>query len=164
MAKQILDEGLRELVRIHNTDIEGTMNMYAGLTRIKGVSWGISNAVCKILAIDKGTKVGTLTDDEIKKVEIAIKNVHKELPYYMLNRPRGPEGAKHLIMSDMELQHSMEIRKLREIQSYRGIRHALGLPVRGQRTRSHFRRGRAVGVEKKKLKQKVGTKKPEGKK
>jgi len=53
----------------------------------------------------------------------------------------------------------MDVKDLREIQSYRGIRHALGLPVRGQRTKAHFRHGKSVGVIKKKIKQKVGTKK-----
>ena len=154
-------EKLKEIVRILNTDIPGTAKIYYGLTRIKGISWLLSNVICHILKIDKNKIVGTLTNEEIKKLEETIKNLHlQNLPAFILNRPRTKQGkAKHLLSSDLELQIKMDIKDLREIQSYRGIRHALGLPVRGQRTKAHFRHGKSVGVIKKKIKQKVGTKK-----
>ena len=50
------------------------------------------------------------------------------------------------------------LKRLREIKCYRGIRHSLGLPVRGQRTKAHFRKGKAVGVQKGKVKSKKGGK------
>ncbi|HIH66211.1 MAG TPA: 30S ribosomal protein S13, partial [Nanoarchaeota archaeon] len=94
----------------------------------------------------------TLSDTEIKALEETIKSLHtRALPTFILNKPKMHEGAaKHLIGTDLELQLRTDIRGMRDIQSYKGIRHALGLPVRGQRTKSHFRHGRAVGVTKKK--------------
>ena len=46
-------EKLKEIVRILNTDIPGTAKIYYGLTRIKGISWLLSNVICHILKIDK---------------------------------------------------------------------------------------------------------------
>jgi len=56
-----------KIIRIASKDIEGKMGIYAGLTKIKGISWGLSNAICKILKIDKTKKIGSLTKEEIKK-------------------------------------------------------------------------------------------------
>ena len=158
-------EKLREIIRILHTDIPGKAKIYSGLTHIKGISWSVSNAVCYILGINKQRRAGSLTDEEIKKIELTLKNLHSyNLPAHLFNRQRTTEGKPiHFLTSDLELQLKTDIKSLREIQSYKGIRHALGLPVRGQRTRSHFRHGKTMGVSKKKLKQKVGTKKPESK-
>lgn len=160
-AKSQPQPQLKEIVRILNTDIKGDANIYYGLTLIKGISWTLSNVICYLLKIQKERKVGSLNDAERKKVEELIKNLDSQnLPAFILNRPRTADGrAKHLISSDLDLQIRMDVKRLREIQSYRGIRHALNLPVRGQRTKSHFRRGKSLGVVKKKLKQKVGTRK-----
>ena len=151
---------LKEMVRILNTDIPGEANIYYGLTRVKGISWNLSNVVCHIINLERTRKVGSLNDSEVSKIEETIKNLHtQKIPTFILNRPRTDKGeARHLTGTDLELQTKMDIKKLREIQSYRGIRHALGLPVRGQRTRSHHRHGKTIGVVKKKQKQKVGTK------
>ena len=133
------------LVRILSTDIPGSKNIYTGLTRIKGVSWGFSNAVCHILRIDKNRKISTLNAEEIKKISDFIKN--PMLPEFMLNRRKDVETGKssHLIGSDLELKKEFDIKRLKKIRSYRGWRHATGQPTRGQRTRSHFRtRGKGV--------------------
>ena len=72
------------LVRILSKDIEGKMKVYPGLTKIKGVSWAFSNAVCKTLNIDKNRTIGSLTEEEIQKISDFIKN--PKLPEYILNR------------------------------------------------------------------------------
>lgn len=151
-ATQKPQQEMKEVVRILNTDINGDSNTYYGLTKITGISWNLSNAICYILKLDKTTKVGTLPNETIKKIEETIKNLGSQnLPAFILNRPRTSSGkANHLTGSDLELQKRMDIKRLRDIQSYKGIRHALNLPVRGQRTKSNFRKGRAVGVIKKK--------------
>lgn len=161
---QAKQEQMKEIVRILNTDVKGEAKVYYGLTRIKGISWTLSNVICYLLKIDKNKKIGTFSDIEIKKIEETIKNLHSQnLPSWILNRPRTEEGSsKHLISHDLDLQKRMDIKRLRDIQSYKGIRHALALPVRGQRTRSHFRKGKAVGVVKKKPQK--STKKKKGKK
>ena len=66
-AKETKSE--ERIVRILSKDIEGAMKIYPGLTKIKGVSWALSNAICKSLKINKYRKIGSLTDEEIKIVE-----------------------------------------------------------------------------------------------
>lgn len=144
------DEG--RVVRILAKDIEGGTKVYAGLTKIKGVSWGMSNAVCKILKIDKNKKIGALTDAEIKKISDFIKN--PEVPKYLVNRRDDfvTGEDKHLSGSDLELQKEFDIKRLKKIKSYRGFRHMAGLPTRGQRTKSNFRPNKKKAGIKKKVK------------
>ncbi len=133
------------IVRILSKDIEGGMKIYPGLTKIKGVSWSLSNAVCKILKIEKNRKIGSLTDNEILKISEFIKN--PQVPKHLINRRNDFETGenKHLIGGDLELQTEFDIKRLKKIKSYRGYRHMSGLPSRGQRTRSHFRINRRKG-------------------
>ena len=70
--KKGLDE--TRVVRILSTDIEGKMQVYPGLTKIKGVSWSMSNATCRILDIDKRKKIGALSETELKKITEFLKN------------------------------------------------------------------------------------------
>ena len=137
-----------KLVRIHSEDIEGGMRVYAGLTKIKGISWAMANAVCKALGIDKSRKIGSLNPEEIKKISEFIKNPDSRIPHYLLNRRKDFETGKdrHLSGSMLELQKELDIKRLKKIKSYRGIRHAAGQPVRGQRTKSHFRTNRPKGA------------------
>ena len=134
------------IVRIHSKDIEGKMGVYAGLTKIKGISWAFSNALCKKLGIDKKRKVGSLTEEEIKKITEFIKK--PSVPKYLVNRRMDfAEGEdKHLTGSDLELQKDFDVKRLKKIKSYRGLRHSAGLPLRGQRTRSNFRKNRRKGA------------------
>jgi len=144
------------IVRILDKDIEGGMKIYAGLTKIKGVSWSMANAVCKKLKIDKNRKIGSLTDAEIKKIIDFIKN--PEVPGFIFNRRSDFETGKerHLTGTDLELQKEFDIKRLKKIKSYRGIRHSAGLPERGQRTKSNFRKNKKKGAGNKRK-----TKKPE---
>jgi small subunit ribosomal protein S13 len=127
------------LVRILSTDIPGNKRILAGLTRIKGVSWSFSNALCHKLGIDKEKKIQDLSPEEIKIISDFIKS--PELPEFLLNRRKDIETGKtgHLIGADLDLQKEFDVKRLKKIRSYRGLRHALGQPVRGQRTKSHFR-------------------------
>lgn len=140
------------VVRILSRDIEGKMSVYSGLAKIKGISWAISNAICKKLDLDKNKKIGSLTEEEIKKITAFIKNT--ELPPYLLNRARDFESGedKHLIGSDLELRKEFDIKRLKKIKSYRGLRHSSKLPLRGQRTKGNFRpnRKKGGGIKKKK--------------
>lgn len=137
------------VVRILSTDIPGSRKIFVGLTRIKGVSWSFSNAICRILKIDKDRKISTLSREEIEKITAFLKN--PKLPEFLLNRRKDFEtGANmHLFGTDLDLQKEFDIKRLKKIRSYRGLRHATGQPTRGQRTRSHFRKAgkkKAVGV------------------
>src|SRR3989344_107293 len=59
--------------------------------------------------------------------------------------------SEHLVGSNLELRKEFDIKRLKKIKSYKGYRHSAGLPVRGQRTRAHFRknRSRGAGIKKK---------------
>lgn len=138
------------LVRILSRDIEGKLNLYVGLTKIKGISWGFANAICKALNLDKKRKIGSLSKEEIEKVSEFIKK--PKIPTYLLNRKIDVETGenKHVTGNDLDLQKEFDIGRMRKIKSYRGLRHTLGQPVRGQRTKSHFRRNKkkSVGIKK----------------
>ena len=141
-----------KVVRILSEDIEGGMKIYAGLTKIKGVSWSLSNALCKILKIDKNRLIGSLTKEEITTLSEFIKD--PKVPKYLLNRRDDFETGedKHIVGSTLDLTKEFDIKRLKKIKSYRGLRHAAGLPLRGQRTRSNFRsnRRKGAGIKKKK--------------
>ena len=133
------------IIRILSEDIEGRMTLYSGLAKIKGISWSFSNAICKKLKMDKRRKIGSLKDEEIKVIINFIKN--PDVPEHILNRRRDFDTGEniHLTGTDLELRKEFDIKRLKKIKSYRGIRHSAGLPLRGQRTRSNFRRNRAKG-------------------
>ena len=134
------------VVRILSQDLEGKMTVYAGLSRIKGISWAVSNAICKNLGIDKKRKIGSLTEEELKKISGFMKD--PKLPEFLLNRKFDFEDGKnhHLTGSDLDLRKEFDIKRLKKTKSYRGIRHTAGLPLRGQRTKSNFRKNRKKGV------------------
>lgn len=140
-----------KIVRILSKDIEGRMKVYPGLTKIKGISWSVSNAICKIIGMDKNKKIGSLTESEIKKITDFVKN--PKLPAHLPNRRFDLETGedRHLTGVGLELRNDFDIKKLKKIKSYRGYRHQLGLPMRGQRTRGNFRRNKmkSVGIKKK---------------
>lgn len=135
-----------KIIRLLSKDIEGKMKIYPGLTKVKGISWSLSNAICKKLKIDKNRRIGSLTKEEIAKISEFIKN--PEVPKQIVNRRDDFETGKdkHLIGSDLELQNEFDIKKLKKIKSYRGYRHMSGLPSRGQKTKGHFRKNRSKGV------------------
>ncbi len=142
------------LTRIISTDVPSRLSIYAGLTKIKGVSWALSAAICKQLNLDKNRKVSTLNDAEIDKITAFIKNLSAaNLPTWLLNRRKDIDSGKdkHLITTELDLQREFDIRKMKKIKCYKGIRHSLGQPVRGQRTRAHFRKGRSIGVTRAKI-------------
>jgi small subunit ribosomal protein S13 len=146
------------IIRILQTDIPGNKNVYAGLTRIKGVSWSISNALCILAKLDKNKKVETLTKEEIQKIEETLKKY--EFPRFLFNRKNDFATGKdsHIFGSDINLHEELDIKRLKKIRSWRGWRHALGQPTRGQATKSHFRVNRKKGVGVKSKKPALGVK------
>ncbi|MBS3144013.1 30S ribosomal protein S13 [Candidatus Woesearchaeota archaeon] len=140
----------KELIRVASTDIPGKKKLYYGLTNIHGISYSFSNALCLTLNLDKNRKIGSLNEKEIKDIETSISHPEK-IPAWVRNRRKETEtGADvHAIGSNLKLMQEFDVRRLKKIRSYRGMRHALGLPVRGQSTKAHFRHGKVVGVVKK---------------
>jgi len=150
LKQQKEDEYLDSLVRIYSKDVPGNKQTYIGLTYIKGISWSISNAICRILNIDKRTKISQLSKSQIESIESFLQK--PQLYNYLKNRQRDFElgESKHILTNELDMVKDFDIKRMRQIKSYKGMRHALKQPVRGQRTRSHFRTtGVAVGVKKK---------------
>jgi len=137
-----MEEKSEMLVRVLGYDIPGSRNLIAGLTWIKGISWAISNAVCLQLKFSRNKKISELSKDDIKKIEDTLKNL--QIPDFMKNRRFDHETGetKHVYGSDLDMIREFDIKRLKKIKSYKGVRHAYKLPVRGQRTRSHFRKNK----------------------
>jgi small subunit ribosomal protein S13 len=142
-----------KIVRILSKDIPGEKSIYAGLAKIKGISWSFSNALCKKMNISKDKKIEELSKEDIKKITEFVKN--PPVPDFLVNRRKDLDSGenKHFIGEDLNLRKDFDIKRLKKIKSYKGIRHLGGRPVRGQRTRANFRRERrkkgAIGVSKK---------------
>ncbi|MBI3052165.1 30S ribosomal protein S13 [Candidatus Woesearchaeota archaeon] len=148
-------ENFRYLVRVANTDLDGNKQIAAALRKIKGVSYSFAAAVCSLSSVDRMKKAGILTDEEVKSLEMNIRNAPELMPAWMLNRRKDVEDGlnKHLLTTDLAYSLENDVKLMKKIRSYRGIRHGMGAPVRGQRTRSNFRRnkGKVLGVVKKKV-------------
>ncbi|MBI2655469.1 30S ribosomal protein S13 [Candidatus Woesearchaeota archaeon] len=145
---------LKYFVRIANTDLDGNKAIGNALIKIKGISFMLSNAICRAAAIDPAKKTGYLNDNEVSRIDEAIKEPSKfRVPPWLFNRRKDPEdnADKHLIGSGLTFTQDNDIKMMKKIKSYKGIRHMLGLPVRGQRTRSNFRKnkGKVLGVKRK---------------
>ena len=148
-----MPEKTRGIVRIAGTDVKGENQLFVSLQKIRGVGSVFANAICKVNNLDKNKKVGDLSSTEIKKIEETLKNPAKfGIPDWMFNRRKDLETGenKHLVGPDLSFTQKQDVKKMINVKSYRGVRHMYGLPVRGQRTRSSFRKGKTVGVVRKK--------------
>jgi len=149
----------RDIVRILDADVTGNMTTWLAISNVKGVGLMLSNAVCSVLGLEKLGKVGYLSLADIEKIEDCVSNPGKYgIPIWMFNRRKDLDTGenKHLVGSDLTFAINTQIRFLKKIKCYRGIRHSRGLRVRGQRTRSTGRTGRTLGVIKKKEAPKTG--------
>ena len=154
-----MSQEYRHILRIMGTDVQGTLKTIYALTKIKGVNLSLANAVLKKAGLNPDLRVGLLTETDIGKIEDIIKEPTKYgLPHWLFNKRKDVETGKdsHLISADLMLRTKMDIDQAKDIRSWRGYRHAYGLKVRGQRTKTTGRAGKALGVKKKTLQQKSG--------
>jgi small subunit ribosomal protein S13 len=154
-----MSQEYRHILRIMGTDVQGTLKNVYALTEIKGISLSLSNAILKKAGVNPDLRVGFLTETEIGKIEEIIKEPTKYgLPNWLFNRRKDTKTGKdiHLINADLVLRTKMDIDQAKEIRSWRGYRHAYGLKVRGQHTKTTGRAGKALGVKKKTLMHKPG--------
>ena len=143
------------IIRVARTDLNGKAPLYQALQKIKGVSNMMANAVCAVTQLDKNMKAGDMNEEHVKKLDDFFENpTNYNLPEWMFNRRKDRETGevKHLVGAKLDFTQEGDIKRLRMIRSYRGIRHQFKLPLRGQRTRSNFRKnkGKAMGVKRKK--------------
>lgn len=108
------------MARIAGVDLPREKRVEIGLTYIFGIGRTLSNRILSKTGINPDTRVRDLTDDEISKLR---ENIDKE---------QKVEG-------DLRREVSLNIKRLMEIGCYRGRRHKMGLPVRGQRTKTNAR-------------------------
>src|SRR3989338_4455719 len=122
MAEQ--KQELKYFVRIANTDLDGNKSLYHSLTKIKGISFMLSNAIRNAARIEKTKKTGYLTDDEASKIDTIIKDpaVFK-IPSWLFNRKRDPQDGsdKHLIGPTLTLAQDNDIKMMKKMKSYKGI-------------------------------------------
>jgi small subunit ribosomal protein S13 len=149
-----MSEGFRHILRIVDVDVDGTLKAAYAFAKVKGVSFNLASAVLRTAKVDPEKRAGFLTDAEIEKIEDVLKEPAKyELPAWLFNRRKDAESGKdsHLISADLVLRTKMDIDQMKNIKSWRGYRHAYGLKVRGQRTKTTGRAGKALGVKKREL-------------
>jgi len=144
----------RHIVRLSGTDLDGSKKLIYGLTKIRGVGVSLANAIAKAADLKAETRVGNLTEAEVEKIEDIIADPTKYgIPGRLLNRRKDLESGRdlHFVGPDLALRVKSDIDFMKDIRTWKGIRHSLGLKVRGQRTRTTGRMGKAVGVRKKLL-------------
>ena len=108
------------MARIAGVDLPKNKRAEIGLTYIYGIGRTTSQAILAKAGVDKNKRVAELNDEEVAKIRSIIQSDHKV------------EGA-------MRSEVQMNIKRLMDVGSYRGLRHRKGLPTRGQRTRTNAR-------------------------
>lgn len=111
--------------RIQGVDIPGDKPLYISLQYIYGIGRSKAFEICFSLSLDPASKAGRLTEDENSRISTLL-------------------DREHLVEGTLRRFLQMNIMRLREIQSYRGLRHKRSLPVRGQRTRTNARTRKGV--------------------
>jgi len=142
----------RHVLRVAGTNIDGTKKVVYGLSHIRGVGASYAAAVVRAAEVRPELRMGDLSEEEVQKLEDVMRDPAKyALPPRIFNRRKGLDSGRdvHLIGADLALSQKSDIDFMADIRSWKGIRHSLGLKVRGQRTRTTGRKGRAVGVAKK---------------
>ena len=107
------------MARIAGINIPMNKHVVIGLTHIFGVGRSRAKVICETTGIKPTTKVKDLTEAEVNAIRSAL--------------------AKNAVEGDLRRENSMNIKRLMDLGSYRGMRHRKGLPVRGQRTRTNAR-------------------------
>lgn len=107
------------MIRISGRNLPDDKRIEYALTIVYGIGWKKSADILTKIGIDTHKKVKDLTDDEVQKIQAEVGTIKVE--------------------GDLKEEVNSNIKRLREIGAYRGIRHLRGLPARGQRTRSNAR-------------------------
>ncbi|MCX6812698.1 MAG: 30S ribosomal protein S13 [Candidatus Berkelbacteria bacterium] len=117
------------MVRITGVDIPGEKRIEVALTYVFGIGISSSQKILAATKVDPNIRASKLSSEDIEKIRSEINKRYKT------------EG-------DLKTEVSQNIKRLKEIGTYRGVRHGKGLPVRGQRTKTNSRtkRGKKVTV------------------
>jgi small subunit ribosomal protein S13 len=112
------------MARIAGIDIPRDKHVVISLTYIYGIGNSQSQQILKNSKIDENTRVKDLSDDQVNAIRQEVEKIKVE--------------------GDLRREKSLNIKRLMEIGSYRGIRHRRGMPVRGQRTKTNARTRKGV--------------------
>lgn len=121
------------MARISGIDLPRDKRVEIGLTYIFGIGLSSSQAILAATGVNPDTRVRELSDEDVAKLRAHIEENYQ-------------------VEGDLRRWEAMNIKRLADIGTYRGRRHRMGLPVRGQRTRTNARtrRGRKLTVAGKK--------------
>ena len=108
------------MARISGVDLPKEKRIEIGLTYVYGIGRTSAKKICEMTGINPDTRVKDLTDEEESKLRECI-------------------DKEFVVEGDLRRQTALDIKRLTEIGSYRGLRHRRGLPVRGQRTKTNAR-------------------------
>ncbi|MCI1823289.1 MAG: 30S ribosomal protein S13 [Megasphaera sp.] len=108
------------MARIAGVDLPRDKRVEVGLTYIFGIGLSSSQKILKKTGVNPDTRIRDLTEDEVSKIREVI-------------------GADYKVEGDLRREDALNIKRLIEVNSYRGKRHRAGLPVRGQRTKTNAR-------------------------
>ncbi len=142
----------KHIIRLANKDLDGTLNVVYAIRQIKGIGIRLANAIVKEAGIPMDRRLGFLSESEIDKLDEIVRTLaEQDLPIWLFNRRKDMEtgGDNHLTISDLDLRLKSDIEMMKAIRSWRGYRHAYGLKVRGQKTKTTGRTGKTLGVKKK---------------
>tara|TARA_B100000586_G_scaffold121178_1_gene87435 strand:+ start:42 stop:500 length:459 start_codon:yes stop_codon:yes gene_type:complete len=145
------DSDFKYIIRIVNSDVSGEERLVNALTSIRGIGPRISNAIVQKLKLDPNKLAGKLDDKNVVDIENAIMNLNDYVPDWLLNRQKDYDTGEdiHPVSVELKMTHDEDLNRMKKVKSYKGIRHASGHKVRGQRTYSNGRKGLALGVSKK---------------
>ena len=107
------------MARIAGINIPTDKHIVIGLQSIFGIGQTRSKLICETLKLDPSTKVSELTEDQLESIRTAVSTFEVE--------------------GDLRREVAMNIKRLRDLGCYRGIRHRKSLPLRGQRTKTNAR-------------------------
>ncbi len=119
------------MARIAGVELPRERRIDFGLTRIFGIGHSAAQNIVEEAGVDPGTRVHALTEDEINRLRTIVENNYK-------------------VEGDLRREVQVDIKRLMDIGSYRGLRHRRNLPVRGQRTSTNARTRRG-GYKAKKI-------------
>ena len=141
----------RYIVRVANTDLDGTRPTGLALTGVGGVGLRLAEVACRLANVPAAEMIGNLSEATVEGIEATLNTLPTKVPLWMVNHTREPlmGDSLHYIGPDLETRRRDDVNIMRMVRSYRGVRHERGQKVRGQRTRSNGRTGMAAGVLKK---------------
>ncbi|CAF0793770.1 unnamed protein product [Rotaria sp. Silwood1] len=149
----IQPEKFQHILRVLNTNIDGRRKVGYALTAIKGVGRRFAHVVIRKADVDGTKRAGELSEEEVERIVTIITNPRQyKIPDWFLNRQKDIKDGKYSQATSNSLDTKVreDLERMKKIRVHRGLRHYWNLRVRGQHTKTTGRRGRTVGVSKKK--------------